>query len=107
MPRQVKNTDFVCPDDHKHEATQVCHTHHGCRCELCVSEARNRYQQRNGNGKWLAKELIQEIDHMVSLNQSIHGILWEMNINPITAKTTFYKNGRGDLARRMNREDLV
>jgi hypothetical protein len=103
MPR--KKIGIICPPEHKHEQTQVCYTHHGCRCQWCVSEARHRYQEKNGNGKWLAHELIAEIDHMVMLNQSIHVILKDLNVNPITAKTTFYKNGRGDLARMLNRED--
>lgn len=26
---------FVCPDDHKHDATRTCYAHHGCRCDAC------------------------------------------------------------------------
>jgi hypothetical protein len=72
-----------------------------------VSEARARYQERNGNGKWLAWEIIAEVDHMVTLNQSIHTVLKEIKVNPETAKTIFYKHNRGDLARLLNRQDTT
>lgn len=103
--RRGKDWFHICSEDHSHEKATVCYNHHGCRCQWCVSEARARYQERNGNGKWLAGELISEVEHMVSLNQSIYAVLNQMNVNPETAKTIFYKNNRGDLARLMNRQD--
>lgn len=106
MARRIKDPDYVCPEEHAHEASSVCYHHHKCRCQWCASEARARYQERKGsNGKWLAHEIIAEIDHMVSLKQSVYVILNEMNVNPATAKTIFYKNGRDDLARMLNRQD--
>jgi len=107
MPRKMQNPGHICPEDHQHEATQVCHSHHKCRCGPCVSEARHRYQEKNGNGKWLAHELIAEADHMLNLNQSLHDTLHQMGVNVITAKTLFYKHGRGDLARKLNRQDSL
>ncbi len=106
MPyRRDKDWFLICPEEHSHEKATVCYAHHGCRCQWCVSESRARYQERNGNGKWLAAELISEVVHMVSLNQSIYDTLQKMGVNPETAKTTFYKHDRGDLARMLNRQD--
>jgi hypothetical protein len=98
----IKKPDYVCPPDHKHELTQVCHSHHKCRCEWCVSEARARYQEKTGrNGQWTAKELIVEIEHFVNLGYSALTAVQEMNVNPTTAKTVLYRNDRPDLARQL------
>ena len=102
--RRSKEWFAICPDDHKHEKATVCYSVHGCRCEWCTSESRARYQERRGNGKWMARELIIELDHFTSLGVSIYTALAEMGVDPETAKIVLYRNERADLARKLNAE---
>ena len=93
----------ICPPEHKHEATSVCYAHHRCRCQWCVSEARARYQERMGaHGKWMADELIIEFEHLTSLGVSGELAIQQIGVTKNTAQSVFYKNKRGDLARKLN-----
>lgn len=95
----------VCPPEHSHEATTVCYTHHKCRCQWCVSEARARYQERRGeHGKWLAEEMIPELEHFLSLNVNGRVAVEQMGLNIETVKSTLYKNGRADLVHKLTSE---
>lgn len=95
----------VCPPEHKHEETTVCYSHHKCRCQWCVSEARARYQERIGtHGKWMAAELITEVEHFLSLGVNGRVAVEQMGLNFDTVKSTLYKNGRTDLISRMTKE---
>lgn len=46
---------YVCPDDHKHDATLTCYHHHRCRCDACTARA-IAYQARTRRlvayGRW-------------------------------------------------------
>jgi hypothetical protein len=95
----------ICPPEHRHEETSVCYSHHRCRCQWCVSEARARYQERTGqNGKWLVEELIPELEHFLSLNVNGRVAVEQMGLKLDTVKSVLYKNGRGDLVLRLTKE---
>lgn len=96
---------IICPEDHDHETTTVCYTHHKCRCQWCTSEARARYQERMGtHGKWLAEEMIPEIEHFLSLGVNGRVAIEQMGLNFETVKSILYKHGRKDLVTKMTSE---
>ena len=96
---------IICPPEHSHESSTICYTHHKCRCDWCVSEARARYQERMGaHGKWMADELIVELEHFLSLGVNGRVAVEQMGLNLETVRSTLYKNGRADLVSRISKE---
>jgi hypothetical protein len=59
------------------------------------------------NGKWLAHELIIEFEHLTSLGVSGEMAINQIGVQKVTAQTIFYKNNRGDLARKLNVSNRV
>ena len=103
--RQNFKSAIVCPENHDHELTTVCYTHHKCRCEWCVSEARARYQERMGaHGKWLAEEMIPEIEHFLSLGVNGRVAIEQMGLNVDTVRSILYKHKRADLVAAITKE---
>ena len=92
----------ICPDEHKHELTSVCHDHHGCRCDWCVSESRARYQERKGNGLWVKKELEIEVEHLLGCGVGPQQVADAMGINRGSIQSQLKRNGRPDLAHKMS-----
>lgn len=88
----------VCPEDHKHEATTVCHDHHKCRCRWCVSEARARYQEKNGNGIWIKEELVIEVEHLLLSGMSPQMVEEALGVSRESMKVQMRKADRQDLS---------
>lgn len=70
-----------------------------------MSEARARYQERmGGHGKWLAEEMIPELEHFLSLRVNGRVAVEQMGLNIDTVKSVLYKHGRGDLVQKLTSE---
>ena len=90
----------ICPEEHKHEKSSICHDKHKCRCQWCVSEYRVRQQKRGRNLALSPLEVIEEFEFLSS-----QGLTWDevrATLNYSSEKAQFKK-----VLIREKREDLI